>query len=298
MIDYINYYYNLYPININNIDNKYMFYVDSEKYYFVPYDRSIEELDELVELNKEMLSNNSLVHEIIFNKFDKVLNNYNGKNYILLRTYVNNDKKVEIIDIINMLNEGNIVNTNKMISRINWAKLWESKVDFFEYQITQVIKKYPIIYSIIDYYIGLSENAILYLKDISPSYIGEICYGVCHKRIGVNSTLFDLYNPLNLIIDYKVRDFSEYIKSAFFNNKNVEIIVNILFSNYYFDKFNLSLLISRLLFPSYFYDLFEKIMLGENESIILKITKKSSNYEDFINKLIKKCNLQNIYWLK
>ena len=298
MIDYINYYYNLYPININNIDNKYMFYVDSEKYYFVPYDRSIEELDELVELNKEMLSNNSLVHEIIFNKFDKVLNNYNGKNYILLRTYVNNDKKVEIIDIINMLNEGNIVNTNKMISRINWAKLWESKVDFFEYQITQVIKKYPIIYSIIDYYIGLSENAILYLKDISPSYIGEICYGVCHKRIGVNSTLFDLYNPLNLIIDYKVRDFSEYIKSAFFNNNNVEIIVNILFNNYYFDKFNLSLLISRLLFPSYFYDLFEKIMLGENESIILKITKKSSNYEDFINKLIKKCNLQNIYWLK
>ena len=101
-----------------------------------------------------------------------------------------------------------------------------------------------------------------------------------------------------MIIDYKVRDFSEYIKSAFFNNNNVEIIVNILFSNYYFDKFNLSLLISRLLFPSYFYDLFEKIMLGENESIILKITKKSSNYEDFIDKLIKKCNLQNIYWLK
>ena len=108
MIDYINYYYNLYPININNIDDKYMFYVDSEKYYFVPYDRSIEELDELIELNKEMLSNNSLVHEIIFNKFDKVLNNYNGKNYILLRTYVNNDKKVEIIDIINMLNYGNL----------------------------------------------------------------------------------------------------------------------------------------------------------------------------------------------
>ena len=85
-----------------------------------------------------MLDNNSLVHEIIFNKFNKVLNNYNGKNYILLRTYVNNDKKVDIIDIINMLNEGNVDNINKNISRINWAKLWESKV---EYVMEYVIKE-------------------------------------------------------------------------------------------------------------------------------------------------------------
>lgn len=53
MLDYINYYYDLYPININIRDNKYMFYVDCEKYYFVPYDRSIEELDELIKLNKK-----------------------------------------------------------------------------------------------------------------------------------------------------------------------------------------------------------------------------------------------------
>ena len=126
----------------------------------------------------------------------------------------------------------------------------------------------------------------------------RICYGVCHKRIGVNSTLFDLYNPLNLIIDYKVRDFSEYIKSAFFNNINVDKIINILFNNYYFDKLNLSLIVSRLLFPSYFYDLFEKIISGYKESIIFEITKKSSNYEDFIDSFIKKCNLQNILWIK
>ena len=233
MLDYINYYYNLYPIDIKEIDDKYIFYVDSEKYYFVIYDRSIEELNELIELNKEMIKSGSLVHEIIFNRFNNALNNYNGKMYILLRIYVNDDKKIDIEDIISMLNEGEIVNIDKLISRVNWSKLWESKVDFFEYQMTQVIKKYPLLYSVIDYYIGLSENAILYLKDITPNLKGKESFGVTHRRIGVNSTLFDLYNPLNLIIDFKVRDISEYIKNAFFNNYNVNNIVNTLFKKYY-----------------------------------------------------------------
>ena len=34
MIDFINYYYDLYPSSINNIDDKYMFCVDIDKYYF------------------------------------------------------------------------------------------------------------------------------------------------------------------------------------------------------------------------------------------------------------------------
>ena len=105
MIDYINYYYNLYPITINQMDDKYMFYINSEKYYFIIYDRNIEELEELVKLNKEMIENGSLVSEIITNKFDNVINNYNGKLYILIRVYVNDNKNVDIEDIIYMLNE-------------------------------------------------------------------------------------------------------------------------------------------------------------------------------------------------
>ena len=46
MISYINYYYDLYPVTINEIDDKFMFYINSEKYYFVPFDRNMEELDE------------------------------------------------------------------------------------------------------------------------------------------------------------------------------------------------------------------------------------------------------------
>jgi len=300
MIDFINYYYDLYPVSINEIDNKYMFYVNSEKYYMVPYDRNIEEIDELVNLNKEMILNGSLVHEIIINKFDKVLNNYNGIFYILFRVYINDSKLVDITDIIYMLNESKFdLSNNKLINRSNWSSLWEEKIDYFEYQMGHMIKKYPILYNIIDYYLGIGENAILYLKNISNYYDGIVELGICHKRIGVNYTLFDLYNPLNLIIDYKVRDISEYIKDAFFNNKDVNNILNTIYSNYYFDKLNLSLLVSRLLFPSYFFDMYEEIVYNnKSENEIFNIIKKSSLFEDFIDKFIKSCNIQSISWIK
>lgn len=298
MIDHINYYYNLYPVSINEIDNKYMFYVNSEKYYLITYDRNIEELDELISLNKEMIKNGSLVSEIIINKFDEVLINYNGKTYILLRVYVNENKKVDIDDVIYMQRQVKLESSYKKISRTNWAILWEEKVDYFEYQMGHLIKKYPLLYNVIDYYLGLAENAILYLKNVSSLCEGNISLSVCHKRIGVNFTLFDLYNPLNLIVDYEVRDIAEYIKDAIFNDKDVYSILSNIYSKYYFDKLNLSLLASRLLFPSYFFDLFEEIVIDEcNENIIFNIVKKSSIFEDFIDSFIKSCNLHSIGWL-
>ena len=298
MIDHINYYYNLYPVSINKVDDKYMFYVNSEKYYFIIYDRNIEELDELISLNKEMINGGSLVSEIIINKFDEALVNYDGKAYILLRVYVNESKKVGIDDVIYMQRQVKLESSYKKISRTNWSILWEEKVDYFEYQMGHLIKKYPLLYNVIDYYLGLSENAILYLKNVASLCEGNISLNVCHKRIGVNFTLFDLYNPLNLIIDYEVRDIAEYIKDAIFNDKDVYNILSNIYSKYYFDKLNLALLASRLLFPSYFFDLFEEIVIDEcNENIIFNIIKKSSIFEDFIDSFIKSCNLQSIGWL-
>ena len=300
MIDFINYYFNLYPLNINKYDNRYMFYIDNEKYYLVTYDREIEELNSLVALNKEMINNGSLVHEIIPNKFNKILTMYNDKNYILLKIFINDNKKVDIEDIMFMITKSSVIyNKNNNLNRLNWSKLWEDKVDYFEYQMVHIIKKYPILYNIIDYYIGLGENAIQYFKNIVPLYNGDEEIGVCHKRIDASSTLFDLYNPLNLIIDYKVRDLAEYIKSNFFNENNIDNIIIKIFNKFYFDKLNLSLLVTRLLFPSYFFDMFENIVYNNvNENNLEKITKKSSMYEDFIGELIKKCNLQTIGWIQ
>ena len=298
MLDYINYFYNLYPPLLNKENDNYVFFVGNEKYYLTPYRRELSEIKDLVELNKRMISSNSLVHEIIINKFNEPISVISNENYVLLRVYVNDIKKIDINDIIYMLNENVDLSGLKSVLRTNWVSLWSSKVDYIEYQMGHLIKKYPFLNNTIDYYLGLCENAITYIKNLKMFSDYKIPIGISHKRIIKDATLFDLYNPLNLIIDYKVRNIAEYLKDAFFKDEDVNYILNIVFKNFWFDKLNLSLLVARLLYPSYYFDLFEEIIDKElDENIIFPLTKKSSKYEEFIDLIIKNCNLQNLQWL-
>lgn len=298
MLDYINYFYNLYPPLLNKENDNYVFFVGNEKYYLTPYRRELSEIKDLVELNKRMVSSNSLVHEIIINKFNEPISVISNENYVLLRVYVNDIKKIDINDIIYMLNENVDLSGLKSLLRTNWVSLWSNKVDYIEYQMGHLIKKYPFLNNTIDYYLGLCENAITYIKNLKMFSDYKIPIGISHKRIIKDATLFDLYNPLNLIIDYKVRNIAEYLKDAFFKDEDVNYILNIVFKNFWFDKLNLSLLVARLLYPSYYFDLFEEIIDKElDENIIFPLTKKSSKYEEFIDLIIKNCNLQNLQWL-
>lgn len=298
MLDYINYFYNLYPPLLNKENDNYVFFVGNEKYYLTPYRRELSEIKDLVELNKRMICSNSLVHEIIINKFNEPISVISNENYVLLRVYVNDIKKIDINDIIYMLNENVDLSGLKSLLRTNWVSLWSSKVDYIEYQMGHLIKKYPFLNNTIDYYLGLCENAITYIKNLKMFSDYKIPIGISHKRIIKDATLFDLYNPLNLIIDYKVRNIAEYLKDAFFKDEDVNYILNIVFKNFWFDKLNLSLLVARLLYPSYYFDLFEEIIDKElDENIIFPLTKKSSKYEEFIDLIIKNCNLQNLQWL-
>ena len=298
MLDYINYFYNLYPPLLNKENDNYVFFVGNEKYYLTPYRRELSEIKDLVELNKRMISSNSLVHEIIINKFNEPISVISNENYVLLRVYVNDIKKIDINDIIYMLNENVDLSGLKSLLRTNWVSLWSSKVDYIEYQMGHLIKKYPFLNNTIDYYLGLCENAITYIKNLKMFSDYKIPIGISHKRIIKDATLFDLYNPLNLILDYKVRNIAEYLKDAFFKDEDVNYILNIVFKNFWFDKLNLSLLVARLLYPSYYFDLFEEIIDKElDENIVFSLTKKSSKYEEFIDLIIKNCNLQNLQWL-
>ena len=288
MNNYINFYYELYPDDIVKKGNH---------YYFVTYDRDVNEADTLYKLNKEMISRNSLVHEIILNKKGEVITLIDEAYYVLLRVYVNESVVITIDDVVFMLNSNDGVFSNSVISRTDWIKLWSLKIDYFEYQIGHLIKKYPYIYNTVDYYIGLGENAITYMKELNDN-INSSSLSITHRRIGVNSTMFDLYNPLNLIIDYKVRDVSEYLKDAFFNNVNVYSILDKLFKMCMFDRITLNLLFCRLLFPSYYFDLYENILENDlNENLVINIIKKSASYEYFLSFLIRNWSLYKIEWL-
>ena len=311
MNNYIDYYYNLYPNTIEKVGRNYRFFLNNEKYYIIMYERNLEEMDTLVKLNKEMIERGSLVHEIVLTKDGKAVFLCDNNSYALLRVYINENIPIKIEDIFYMLDYNDTIKPNNIIGRMNWANLWSSKVDYFEYHIGHLIKKYPYIYKTVDYYLGLAENAISYVKDIkTPASL----ISICHRRIGVTSTLFDLYNPFNLVIDYKVRDVAEYIKSVFFYGENscVEGVVNSenmivnkcniilerIFKKYIFDNEALKLLFARLLFPSYYFDLYENVIDNSlNENVISCIIKKSSAYEEFLKIILLKTPIPYVEWL-
>ena len=247
----LNYYYNLNIDNIHQKNKNYYFKVNNLQYMLLECVN--EEINDIYSLNV-YLTKNYPFYKIILNKDNKVITIINETNYILLEIN-NNIKELNLNEIIK-INNISIVNLNKL-RRDNWYTLWTNKIDYFEYQINQIGKKYPIIRESFNYYIGLAETAISLIKSINNE---GMYLSLSHKRI---NNAFDLYNPLNLIIDVRVRDICEYFKFCFFENKNVFKELE-LFLDYNKLSYNESVyFLARMLFPTYYFDLYEKIIVNE-----------------------------------
>lgn len=270
----INYYYNLIPSNIHQIDDTYQLNINNTLYIFSPYYGNINNLNYIYNY---LISLNIYCHEIIYNKQNSIITPLNEKNYILLKVYYNDPTK---INIQNILSYNILIKTDKIC---NWYELWCQKLDYYEYQLREFGKKYPIIRDSFSYYNGLCETAISLLNNIDfkkiPLYLN-------HQRITKNMNLVDFYNPLNLVMDIKIRDICEYFKIKFFDDENILEEVN----NYlYTSKLNYNeifLFFIRLLYPSYYFDTYDNIIQGKyKEDKLNKYIEKIPNYELFLKKI-------------
>ena len=304
MKDTINYYYNLNPNKINKIFNYYYFYINNELYYFVEYNRKYEDRFIIYDFNQEMIRNNILVNEIIDNRNNNVVTINNSIPYILMRIVVNINKSISLSEI-NYLASKNIHYDDKLM-RGNWGYLWMNKIDYLEYFTDHNYKKYPLVVDSFNYFVGMAENAISYVNyvvnNIKPDYSD---YGVIsHDVISINDTVYCLYNPLNIIIDHKARDVSEYIKNSFFND-NFKIFDELdeYFKYNYFSFYGISLILARVMYPSFYFDLYDQIINGRiNESEILKITSRTNEYEEYLrdvfNYFKKFYQIKEINWIE
>lgn len=239
------------------------------------------EINEQVLLNKALEKNN-FHSTIIINCFGKAYSLIEGKWYVLVMyNFIN--RRICIDDLVNIgnnyLKDGNYRN----LDRSNWYILWCKKIDYFEYQKSYIRNKYPLLYNTIDYFIGYAEIAISYLNEINRKIKKNMLDNliICHKRLYINSELFDFYNPFSLILDYKARDIGEYLKSLFFYGYNDEQVKKILLLCN--SSYQRHLVMARVMFPSFYFDCYENIINGvvtENE--ILPILDKIKDYEDFL----------------
>ena len=282
------YYYNLNPSEIHQSNQLYYFKIDNERYFLEPLIRTEQELDSIYKINVELLNRRVPVHQIVLNKQNNIITVVNNIPYVLLKSFVKKNDLINIYDIIDLNKQTIIKKQDIILDKSNWPLLWENKNDYLEYQVSQFGIKYPVICETFSYYIGLAENAILYAKNTNIELKPDISdyLTISHKRITNQTTLFDLYNPLEFIIDLNVRNVAEYIKFKFFyNRENLWEEINVFFEQNNVSSYGARMLFARLLYPTYYFDLYDEIMSDENydEKKLITIIDKQEEYEEFLS---------------
>jgi len=289
------FFFNINIKEMKKINSNYYFNYLNNDYIIYNYKRSLEEITEIYYLNLELLENGLIGYEIIITKDNNILFIYKEKYYVLMKI-PNIENRIITYDDIKQFSY--IPNQKiKKLDKSNWGYTWSNKIDFIEYQFSQMNKKYKIIDDSINYFIGIWENGISYFNDNYP--YNEKKY-VSHKRITIDMDLLEFLNPMNFIIDYKERDIGEYIKSYVLNNNYSKETLEKYLTN--LNRERVILLISRVLFPSYYFDIYEDIILNNvKESQINEAISKKENIIYLVYLVFQKYknyNITEIDWIK
>lgn len=279
MKNVINYYYGIIVNELKKRQSSFIFNINNNEYEFVEYYGDINKLINIYSILKVYRKE---VSEIISNKRNSIVTYYENKPYILLKKINIRNKEIELSDIASY--DSNIY----IKEELNWKKLWIGKLDYYEMQLGEIGINYPILNKSFNYYLGLSEIAINLLNYVNTKSLN---YYISHKRL---ETSEDMFNPLNIIIDSRVRDIAEYIKVKYFY-EGIEVIqLKQFIINSMFSKDEILLLLARLIYPSYYFDIYEKVFIdNEGEKELNKIIKKNADYEAFLKDIYN--NIKQFY---
>ena len=288
------YNYSITVDTFQNIDAGITFYIDYDKYYFLELSRLPKEL---LEINDILTNHINPYHFIIKNKLGDIITTDGNKNYCLIKIRGPENDEMTLKEMLYNLIEIN--KPNSILRRDNWGLLWSEKVDYLEYQISELGTNHPIILSSFSYYVGLAENAIEYFNLIDNKNEKLV---LSQKRIKYPNISRNYFNPLNLVIDNKTRDLSEYLKSCFFENGYPIDELTDIIKKHILNQNEYNLLYSRLLYPSYYFDELSEILeKNKKEDVLLKYINKVNNYEEFLKKvyllLSRNCKMIKIDWI-
>ena len=296
MNNFIKYFYRIDIDKVIYNEKYYSFVYNGYLYRLYIYNDSIGDVKFLYDVNRKLIGN-TLVSEIIINQQNEILSTYNGISYILLRIFVNVNKKITLDEISflsrTLYREG---------INVDWGILWSKKIDYLEDLINENGKKYPLIVDSFNYFVGMAENAIEYFNSIGIDK--RYKYVISHKVIKKDNSVEVLYNPMNITFDYRVRDVAEYIKNSFFNNNyNISNELILYLKREQLSLMEVKLLISRLLYPSFYFEMYEDILIdNKEEKILVDIISKLDDYEDYLAQVISffKINydIEEVLWLK
>ena len=246
------------------VDNR-LFISSNNKLYFV------EELNNLKQI--DLLNN----YKVNFNDFYKIVCTKYGDYKFLYKNkyYVVLEYKEFSLDLYQLIinDKKNVVSSGK----IDWREKWINRSEYIMNMYSSYRNKNKVIDNSIDYYFGMLESSICYLNEFDYENV-NLC--VQHAKM----SYFDYFNPFNIRIDVKERDFSNFLKNIFFDNKNNERDVrNIIETN--IKNYDFNLIVARLIYPDYYFDLFDDYLINNDDEIldsIEKIVNRVDEYEKYV----------------
>lgn len=304
MKETLEYYYGLDIESIEELDGKYHIKQENQDYFFVFYNRGIEELEDIINVSNEMVKKGINVHKIFINRNNSFLTKVGEYNYILFAVS-NLNEEYDIFDMVK-ISEKLVLNNNKSnLYRNNWGTLWSEKIDYFEYQVRELSIEKDVVKNSFSYYVGMAENAISYVNNTNMKYGGDAYRIVLsHRRVFYPNYKLNYLNPLSFVFDLEVRDIAEYLKAMFFK-KDISFCLDEL-SSYlkirHLSLYEYQMLYARLLYPTYYFDVYESVMNknGDEEQLV-NIIKKCDSYEEFLKKayleISKYAKIDKIEWI-
>ena len=298
----IEYYYSLKIDEIYLEGDAYYFRYEENDYYFVFFNRSMKDIEDIIECSKQLKMKNINSHDIIINNQNEIITKVDEVAYILLKV-IDQNREYSIIDIMDQNKKTKLSSLKSNLYRNDWATLWSMKIDYIENQMNE-INCDRITRKSIDYYIGLAENAIYYVNLTKEKYrmSSQDNIVLSHRRIYYPNLGLNYCNPLTYIFDLEVRDVAEYIKSCFFAGDNAFLELQTYLKSVSLTPYSYNMLFARLLYPSYYLDLYEKIANSKSGSEkFISVISKVDAYESFMKKAYKEislyANLEKINWL-
>ena len=279
MDNLIAYYYNLSVDKFKNIDNGLL--VESNNNLYIA--KEIQNMDNFNQILPNLTSD---YYPPLITKEGNYTFNYNGKSYLLFQA-INPADKIEN-HLLNIPVLSNIT--------IDYSKIWENNIDYFIRRITESEDREVDEINYMNYYIGMSENAIA-INERAKRINGATRICISHFRIKYPNYSLTYKDPSELMIDYVSRDIAEYTKSKFFYDEMDFKEVIALINRYQLSDKEIMFLIARLMYPNYYFDLLSDKNIEEREIII----NKRKSYEKFLLNLLKQIKTTNlfieIHWL-
>ena len=246
------------------VDNR-LFISSNNKLYFVEELNNLEQID---------LLNN---YKVNFNDYYNIVSTKYGDYKILYKNkyYVVLEYKEFSSDLYQLI----IEDKKKVVSsgKIDWRDKWINRSEYIMNTYYSYRNKNKVIDNSIDYYFGLLESSICYLNGVNYENVNLY---VQHAKM----SYFDYFNPFNIRIDVKERDFSNFLKYIFFDDKyNESYVRSIIEKN--INNYDFNLVVARLIYPDYYFDLFDEYLISSDDKtldLIKKIVNRVDEYEKYV----------------